>query len=240
MNGEVIGNISGFETLGLLDGPGVRFVVFLQGCPLRCSFCHNPEMWNPNEIKDQLSPRELVDKVKKYKRYFKDGGGITISGGEPLMQVEFVKETFKLCKQEGIHTCLDTSGHGDNFEELLNFCDLVILDVKELDQNKYKKLAGKSIEKFFNFLKICQQKGIPLWLRQVIIPNFNDTEKDVLKLKKFADGLKNVEKIELLPYHRMAEEKYTKLGIKYRLKDVSEMDKEKCKTLENLLSNKSL
>lgn len=232
---EITGNINSFETMGLVDGPGVRFVVFMQGCPLRCAYCHNPEMWNAKEAKIQMMPEELLKKVLRYKVYFKNNGGVTVSGGEPLLQAKFVEEFFKLCKQNNIHTCLDTSGFGENYETLLDYCDLVILDVKELDANKYEKLVGKKIEKFKKFLQICQEKGKKMWLRQVIVPNYNDTKESVLKLKEFAKDLTNIEKIELLPYHDMAKNKYKKLGLEYRLKDVPPMDKKKCKDLERLL-----
>ena len=232
---KITGNINSFETMGLVDGPGVRFVVFMQGCPLRCAYCHNPEMWNAKEAKIQMTPEELLKKVLRYKVYFKNDGGVTVSGGEPLLQAKFVEEFFKLCKQNNIHTCLDTSGFGENYETLLDYCDLVILDVKELDANKYEKLVGKKIEKFKKFLQICQEKGKKMWLRQVIVPNYNDTKESVLKLKEFAKDLTNIEKIELLPYHDMAKNKYKKLGLEYRLKDVPPMDKKKCKDLERLL-----
>lgn len=232
---EITGNINSFETMGLVDGPGVRFVVFMQGCPLRCAYCHNPEMWNAKEAKIQMTPEELLKKVLRYKVYFKNDGGVTVSGGEPLLQAKFVEGFFKLCKQNNIHTCLDTSGFGENYETLLDYCDLVILDVKELDANKYERLVGKKIEKFKKFLQICQEKGKKMWLRQVIVPNYNDTKESVLKLKEFAKNLTNIEKIELLPYHDMAKNKYKKLGLEYRLKDVPPMDKKKCKDLERLL-----
>ena len=232
---DMKGNIASFESMGLVDGPGVRFVVFLQGCPLRCAYCHNPEMWNDKEIKTLMTPEELVNKVKKYKPYFGEEGGITISGGEPLLQQEFVTEVFKLCKKEGINTCLDTSGFGNPSEELLNVIDLIILDVKELDENRYLNLVGQKIECFKDFLEKCQKTGIKMWLRQVIVPGFNDNEENVLKLKAFAQKLKNIEKIELLPYHDMAKKKYKTLGIPYRLEDIKPMDKAKCKKLEKLL-----
>ena len=236
MKKDIKGNIAAFETLGLVDGPGVRFVVFMQGCPLRCAYCHNPEMWNGNEKKIIMTPLELVEKICKYKPYFKDNGGVTISGGEPLLQSEFVAEVFKLCKQQGIHTCLDTSGYGDGYADVLKYCDLVILDVKSVNRNQYERLVGNKMDKFNNFLNFCQNKKTPLWLRQVIVPGLNDNKESVLKLKQFAEKLSFVEKIELLPYHTMAIEKYEKLGLEYRLKDISDMDKKKCKELEKLLN----
>lgn len=232
----VKGNIDSFESMGLVDGPGVRFVVFMQGCPLRCAYCHNPETWS-DEKKIQITPEELVQKILRYRTYFGEDGGVTFSGGEPLHQPEFLLEALKECKEYNIHTCLDTSGAGEEYDEILDYCDLVILDVKELDEEKYKKLTGKSMDWFKKFLALCQKKEKKLWLRQVIVPGYNDTEENVLKLKEFASHLKNVEKIELLPYHSMAKEKYKKLGIKYRLENVLDMNKERCKELEKMLKD---
>lgn len=233
---EILGNIDSFESMGLVDGPGVRFVVFMQGCPLRCAYCHNPETWS-DEKKIQMTPSDLVKKILKYKPYFGTEGGVTFSGGEPLHQPEFLLEALKECKKNGIHTCLDTSGAGENYDEILDYCDLIILDVKELDEEKYKKLTGQNMDWFKNFLKKCQEKHKKMWLRQVIVPGYNDTEESVLKLKDFVSKLHNIEKVELLPYHSMAKEKYKKLGIKYRLENVIDMNKEKCKKLEKLLNN---
>ena len=233
---EILGNIDSFESMGLVDGPGVRFVVFMQGCPLRCAYCHNPETWS-DEKKIQMTPSDLLKKILKYKPYFGDEGGVTFSGGEPLHQPEFLLEALKECKKNGIHTCLDTSGAGENYDEILDYCDLIILDVKELDEEKYKKLTGQNMDWFKNFLKKCQEKHKKMWLRQVIVPGYNDTEESVLKLKDFVSKLHNIEKVELLPYHSMAKEKYKKLGIKYRLENVLDMNKEKCKKLEKLLNN---
>ncbi len=232
----VKGNIDSFETMGLVDGPGVRFVVFMQGCPLRCAYCHNPETWSDKK-KIEMTAEELVKKILKYRPYFGDEGGVTFSGGEPLRQPEFLLEALKECKKQNIHTCLDTSGFGENYEEILDYVDLVILDVKAIVPEKYKALTGQAIDKYNKFLETCQEKDKKLWLRQVIVPGYNDTKEDVLKLKAYIKNIKNVEKVELLPYHSMAKEKYKNLGIKYRLDDVVDMDKEKCKQLEKLLNN---
>lgn len=232
---KVIGNVASFESMGLVDGPGVRFVVFLQGCPLRCAYCHNPEMMNFGEKKMQMTADDVFQKIKRYKPYFKKDGGVTVSGGEPLLQEKFVSELFTLCKNDGIHTALDTSGCGEASDELLDVTDLVILDVKELDDERYLWLTGQKMQKFERFLTKIQQKNKKIWLRQVIVPNFNDTEESVLKLKNFASKLKNIEKIELLPYHDMAKSKYEKLGMKYRLQDTPPMDKQRCRELEKLL-----
>ena len=232
----VKGNIDSFESMGLVDGPGVRFVVFMQGCPLRCAYCHNPETW-ADEKKIEMTAEELVKKVLKYKPYFGDDGGVTFSGGEPLRQPKFLLEALKECKKYGINTCLDTSGAGDEYDEILDYVDLVILDVKAIDAEKYKALTGQNIERYNRFLATCQKKKKRLWLRQVIVPGYNDTEADILRLKEYIKNIENVEKVELLPYHSMAKEKYKKLGIKYRLENVLDMDKEKCKKLEKLLTN---
>ena len=232
----VKGNIDSFESMGLVDGPGVRFVVFMQGCPLRCAYCHNPETW-ADEKKIEMTAEELVKKVLKYKPYFGDDGGVTFSGGEPLRQPKFLLEALKECKKYGINTCLDTSGAGDEYDEILDYVDLVILDVKAIDAEKYRALTGQNIERYNRFLATCQKKKKRLWLRQVIVPGYNDTEADILRLKEYIKNIENVEKVELLPYHSMAKEKYKKLGIKYRLENVLDMDKEKCKKLEKLLNN---
>lgn len=232
----VKGNIDSFESMGLVDGPGVRFVVFMQGCPLRCAYCHNPETW-ADEKKIEMTAEELVKKVLKYKPYFGDDGGVTFSGGEPLRQPKFLLEALKECKKYGINTCLDTSGAGDEYDEILDYVDLVILDVKAIDAEKYKALTGQKIERYNRFLATCQKKKKRLWLRQVIVPGYNDTEADILRLKEYIKNIENVERVELLPYHSMAKEKYKKLGIKYRLENVLDMDKEKCKKLEKLLNN---
>lgn len=228
------GNIDSFETMGLVDGPGVRFVVFMQGCPLRCAYCHNPETWSDKK-KIEMTAEELVKKILKYKPYFGDDGGVTFSGGEPLKQPKFLLEALKECKKHGLHTCLDTSGFGDNYEEILDYVDLVILDVKAIVPEKYKSLTGQVMDKYNKFLETCQAKNKKLWLRQVIVPNYNDTKEDVLKLEDYIKNIKNVERVELLPYHSMAKEKYKNLGIKYRLENVIDMDKEKCKQLEEFL-----
>lgn len=231
---EIYGNISSIET-GFVDGPGIRAVVYMQGCPLRCLYCHNPETWNVTEQKLKLSPNELLQKIKRYESYFAKDGGVTFSGGEPLMQPKFLLEALKLCKQNGYHTALDTSGFGNNYEELLNYVDLVILDVKALEDKQYKYITGKTKEDFNKFLKLVQEKNIPLWIRQVIVPNINDTKENIIKLKEFVKTLKNVKKVELLPYHNLAKEKYKKLGLEYRLKDTVPMDKQIVKELQKLL-----
>lgn len=229
------GYIESVETMGLVDGPGIRFVVFLQGCPLRCLYCHNPETWALRK-EHPTTPEELVKKILRYKPYFEEEGGVTFSGGEPLNQPEFLLECLKLCKKEGIHTCLDTSGVGKALqEEILSYVDLVILDIKAIDPEEYQKITSKKIEKSLEFLDLCQRLNKKMWLRQVIVPGINDDEEHILKLKKFMKPLKNIERVELLPYHLYGVEKYKKLGIPYRLDGVKPMDVDKCSRLQKLL-----
>lgn len=230
------GHIDSIETLGLLDGPGIRVVVFLQGCPLRCLFCHNPETWFVND-KMLITPEELVRHIYKYRNYFGENGGVTFSGGEPMYQHEFLLECLKLCKKMQINTCIDTSGVGENYEEILKYTDLVIWDVKALEPDNYTKITGNKIEKSLEFLETCQKMNKKMWIRQVIVPGINDNIEYINKLKKFIKPLKNIEKVELLPYHTMGVQKYEKLNIPYRLQETPEMDKEKCKELYKILTS---
>lgn len=230
------GRINSIETMGLVDGPGIRFVSFFQGCKLRCLYCHNPETWALDGQSEEIEAKELVKKIERYKNYYGADGGATFSGGEPLLQPEFLLECLKLCKEKGINTAIDTAGVGfGDYDEILKNCDLVILDVKEVDGEEYKKLVGQDIKFFNQFLEAVQKNGNRLWLRQVIVPGINDDEAHVLKLKKFAKKLKNVEKIELLPYKTIGVHKYQDLKIQYRLEGVPDMDEEKCQKLQQLL-----
>ena len=230
------GNINSIETMGLVDGPGIRFVVFLQGCKLRCKYCHNPETWDINGKSQKISAKELVEKIERYKNYYGNDGGVTFSGGEPLLQPEFLLECLKLCKEKGINTALDTAGVGfGEYKEILKYVDLVILDIKAVDENEYKEIVGLPIKYFKEFLNQVQDSGNKLWLRQVIVPGINDDEEHILKLKNFIKKIKNVEKVELLPYKTLGVHKYHNLGIKYRLESIEEMDEKKCKELEKLL-----
>lgn len=230
----MIGYIDSIETMGLVDGPGIRFVVFLKGCKLRCLFCHNPETWELNNALE-ISSEELLRKILKYKNYYTDGG-VTFSGGEPLLQAEFLLDILKKCKMVNLHTALDTSGVGvGNYEEILKYTDLVILDIKALDEESYKQMTGHSMDEFNKFLNVCQKLNKKLWIRQVVVPGINDSEEYILKLKEFIKKIKNVEKVELLPYHLYGVDKYEKLGIDYKLKDVKAMDIERCNELYDIL-----
>lgn len=225
------GYINSIETMGLVDGPGIRFVVFMQGCNLRCLFCHNPETWK-KESQLEMTAQELVKKILRYKNYFGEDGGVTFSGGEPLLQPEFLLETLKLCKNFSIHTCLDTAGVGKgDYEEILKYTDLVLMDIKALEPDKYLEMTGQNIAESLHFLDVCQKLNKKIWIRQVIIPGINDTEEYVLQLKNFVLNLKNVEKVEFLPYETLGVPKYQKLGIPYRLNGVSPMSSKRCQEL---------
>ena len=232
------GLIHSIETMGLVDGPGIRVVVFMQGCALRCKYCHNPDTWtNSGENLQEFTPEELVNKVKRFRSYFEQsGGGVTFSGGDPLKQPEFLLESLKLCKAEGIHTTLDTSGVGlGNYEEILKYTDLVLYDVKHLTAEGYKEMTGITIDESLKFLDACKAAGTKLWIRQVVVPGETDSEEYITELGKFIKTLDNVEKVELLPYHLLGVNKYENMGLKYRLDGVPAMDKDKCKELYKLL-----
>lgn len=214
------GKIHSFETLGTLDGPGLRFVVFFSGCPLRCLYCHNPDTWNQNSG-TETAPDEVMEKVRRYRPYFANGGGITLSGGEPMMQPEFASEIMQRCRDEGISTCVDTGGSllNDRVKEALKYADLVILDVKHTEEQKYKALTGGNLETNRAFLEQCKSASIPLWIRQVILPGWNDTPEDMKALLNYMKGAK-VQRIELLPYHTLGVHKWEALGFEYPLKGI--------------------
>ena len=231
----MLGKITDIETMGSADGPGIRLVLFLSGCKLRCAYCHNPETWLMSGYRREISSEDVLNTFNKYKVYYGKDGGVTFSGGEPLLQSEFVLNTIKLLQQHDVHTAIDTAGVGEDYDEVLKLVDLVILDVKAVDEAEYKYITGRNMDAFNRFISKCQELNKKLWLRQVIVPNINDDVEHVLKLKDFASKLSNVERIELLPYHSMAKSKYKELGIKYRLEDADNMDKDKCKQLESFL-----
>lgn len=235
---DLKGKINSIETMGLVDGPGIRFVVFLQGCPLRCSYCHNPETWNLNSYNIELTPYELVEKIIRYKNYFGEDGGVTFSGGEPLFQKDFLLECLKLCKKQKINTAIDTAGSVEDYDEILDYVDLVIFDIKSYKDDQYKNITNKSIKNSLKFLFSCQQKQKKMWLRTVIVPGINDSEEFIYGLKNFIKDLKNIEKVELLPYQTLGVEKYKKLKIPYKLDKTPIMDNKKCNKLQQLLSKR--
>lgn len=215
------GRIHSFETLGTLDGPGVRYVAFFSGCPLRCKYCHNPDTWELSSGAE-MEAEDVIKKVLRYRPYFKNGGGITLSGGEPLLQPDFAGEILQGCKKEGVSTCVDTAGSVLNnlVKAALSNTDLVILDVKHTDPQKFHELTGGELSDNRVFLDYCITLKIPLWIRQVIVPGFNSTPEDMKSLLDYIRGA-NVQKVELLPYHTLGIRKWKALGLSYPLEGIS-------------------
>ncbi len=228
----VTGRIHSIQSLGTVDGPGVRFVVFMQGCPLRCGVCHNPDTWD-TDGGTEYTAHELVEKASRYRTYFGENGGITLSGGEPLLQAAFVKDVFEECHGAGIHTCLDTSGVfvTDAAKAALVVCDRVLLDIKYTTDADYNAYVGCSLEKPLAFLKYLDTQSIPTTLRQVIVPTLNDTEENILRLAEIAHKHACVDKIELLPFRKLCQSKYQTMGIPFAFERFSEPDH---KTMERL------
>lgn len=229
------GAVDSIESFGLVDGPGIRTVVFLSGCKLRCKYCHNPEMWVKG--KENYTSHELVKKILRNKPYFKrNDGGVTFSGGEPLLQIDFLLETCKLLKQEDIHIALDTAGVGiGKYEELLPYIDLVLLDIKHINKEGYLDLTGQPIDEFYKFVEALNKTNTKVWIRQVIIPDVNDNQEYVEGLSEFLKQIRNIEKIEFLPFHKMGDEKYKKLEITNPYLEKEIMDKDKCDDLYKYL-----
>jgi pyruvate formate lyase activating enzyme len=234
----MIGKIHSIESMGLVDGPGIRTVVFFQGCKLRCAYCHNPDTWATFGGKETDS-QELLKKILRYKPYFnRSGGGVTFSGGDPLMQPDFLIEMLKLCKENGIHTVIDTAGYGiGKYEEILEYTDLILFDIKHVTSEGYKELTGQDDRDAYNFLNIAQRLQIPLWIRHVVVPGITEGEEHFKKLAAIINKLKYIEKIELLPYHTLGVNKYETMGIKYRLAETEPLSKAAIKDIEqNLFS----
>ena len=233
---KITGRVHSIQSMGTLDGPGVRFVIFLQGCPLRCKCCHNPDTWS-FDGGDQYTAEELVKKALRFKEYFGREGGVTVSGGEPLIQADFVREIFELCHENGLNTCLDTSGCvlNDNVKSLLEVTDRVLLDIKYTTDALYRENVGCSMDTPMAFLDHLREKGIPTTVRQVIIPTKNDTAENILALGKIVSEHKNVNKVELLPFRKICQVKYDKMGIDFPFANIPEPTREKMQDLEELL-----
>ena len=232
------GNIHSIETMGTVDGPGIRFVVFLQGCPMRCLYCHNPDSWS-FAVNKQMSADEILNQYDKVKEFTK--GGITVSGGEPLAQIDFVVELFKHARELNIHTALDTSGilfdGSEKYDELIKYTNLVLLDIKHIDDNEHKKLTGYSNKTVLEFAKYLNKNNIPVWIRHVVVPKITYSEKYLAELGRFIKTLNNVQKIEILPYHNMALKKYEALGIEYKLKNTPPLTKEEGMKAKEIILN---
>ncbi|MCI6789202.1 MAG: pyruvate formate-lyase-activating protein [Mollicutes bacterium] len=240
-----LGKIQTIETFGAVDGPGIRYVIFLHGCAMRCRYCHNPETWCNDKFTPQTS-EELIKKALKYKPYWKKDGGITVSGGEPLLQIDFLIELFTLAKKYNINTCIDTCGQPfsnnkdylEKLDKLLDLTDLFILDIKEMNNETHKWLTSKSNDNILEFARYLSDHNKKMWIRHVLVPTITDKEDDLIKLKEFVNSLKNVEKFEILPYHTLGVMKYKDLCLKYTLNYIKEPSKEEVSRAKELLGIK--
>ena len=241
-----LGRINKLETFGSVDGPGVRFVVFTQGCPMRCLFCHNPETWDfkgESEGAFDITAEDLLKKALRYKSYWGKDGGITVSGGEPLMQMDFLIEFFELAKAAGVHTCIDTSGvnfvrnepYFGKFKRLMDATDLLLVDIKNIDPVEHKKLTGHDNKNILDMFRYLDEIKKPIWIRHVLVPGGSDNDELLIKTREFIDTLHNVQKIEVLPYHALALAKYQELGIDYVLKDVKSPSPERIANAKRIL-----
>lgn len=225
------------ESFGTVDGPGIRFVLFFQGCALKCKYCHNRDTWDISGG-SYKSLDDIFEKVLRYKNYIRNGG-FTATGGEPLLQCEFLINLFKKLKKQNIHTCIDTSGMvalTPKIKELIDLTDLFLLDIKHIDSKKCKDLVGFSNEKELEFAKYLNNINKPVWIRQVLIPGYTDSTEDLLKLKTFISKLKNVEKVELLPYHNMGKYKWQEMNLKYELDNVREANEDDIAKAKKILN----
>lgn len=239
-----MGKIHSLETFGTVDGPGVRFVVFFQGCPMRCQYCHNPDTWNI-EDGEEMSADEIITRFERNRSFYQTGG-ITATGGEPMLQLDFLTELFTKAKEKGIHTCLDTSGiifpennpetaKQKQIEDLMSVTDLVMLDIKHIKDEEHQKLTGQSNRNVLAFARYLDSIGKPVWIRHVVVPGITFDEKELTELGKFLKTLHNVEKLEVLPYHSMGKVKYDNLGMDYILKDTPQLTKAEAKEAEEII-----
>lgn len=236
------GRIHSFESFGTKDGPGIRFVFFLQGCPLRCLYCHNPDTWSMKNTAHELTAEDAFSEVQKVKNFIRTGG-VTVSGGEPLLQPEFLLELFKLCKQEGIHTAVDTSGFilNDKVKSVLELTDLVLLDIKHINPSKYKELTAKPLEPTLNFLNYLSSINKSVWLRYVLVPGFTNDEEDLDNWAKYVSQYNNIiERVDILPFHQMGIHKWEEIGEDYKLKEVEPPTREEIEIAETIFKKYNL
>lgn len=234
----MVGYIHSIQSMGAVDGPGLRYVTFMQGCPLRCMYCHNPETWPfQNDECMKMEPEELAEKALRCKPYYENGGGVTVTGGEPLMQADFVASYFQLMQEKGVHTALDTSGAVplSAAEKVLPHTSLVLADLKFLSAIEYEKYCHADFHQVEAFLRLTEEMQIPLWIRHVVVPGYTDGEKHIQRLSEKAHSYSNLEKIELLPFRNLCLEKYENLGIPFPLKGVPQMDQKRCEELKAFL-----
>ena len=235
---EVLGKIHSIETCGTVDGPGVRFVVFLQGCPMRCAYCHNPDSW-AYETDNLMSVDEILQKYDGVKEFCT--GGITITGGEPLVQIDFVLELFKKAKEKNVHTALDTSGilfnrkNTEKIDELLKYTSLVMLDIKHIDNEEHKKLTMHSNKNILDFARYLSEKMVPAWIRHVVVPTITYDEKYLIQLGEFLAPLKNIKALDVLPYHDMARGKYKELNLEYSLEGIEQLTHDEALNARNII-----
>lgn len=236
----IAGRIHSLESFGTVDGPGIRFVAFLQGCPMRCLFCHNPDTWDPKgPCQYEMTPEELLAEVLKYRNFIRKGG-VTVSGGEPLLQAAFVREFLRLCKEAGIHTAVDTAGSIMTSEALsvLEYADLVMLDIKTLDDSIHKSYTGVPRANNAAFMEHLQKIGKPTWIRHVLVPGYTDDPARLAALRDYIRSFSVIEKVEVLPYHTMGSYKYDSLGIDYPLKGVEPMSPARAAEIQQYLTAK--
>ena len=236
---SVTGRIHSIETCGTVDGPGIRYVIFAQGCPLRCVYCHNPDTWDMfSKDAETKSVGELLPDILKYKSYFKASrGGVTLTGGDPLMQREFVLAMFKACKAEGLHTCLDTSGYvnlDDLTKEVLKYTDLVLLDFKSINPETYKKITGAPIARYLEFAEYLSDENIPVWALFVLVPGLNDKEEELNALASRMASFKNIERVGVLPFHQLGAYKWRRLKLDYQLSNTPTPTQEECERIRAL------
>ena len=239
---KIKGKLHSYESCGTVDGPGLRYIIFTQGCPLRCKFCHNPDTWKMADATYEESAEYVVNEIKRYKPFFKNGGGMTMTGGEPLMQPKFAKEVFRLCQEDGIHTALDTSGIylNDEIKEVLKSVDLVLLDLKCMDPEIHEELTKVPLEPVLKFAKYLAEIGKPVWIRHVLVPGITDRDDLLEKLADFITTLPNVEKVEILPYHNLGEYKWEELGRDYELKDVEPPTLERVENAKKIIASRGI
>lgn len=233
------GRIHSIESMGTLDGPGVRTVVFMQGCPLRCVYCHNPDTWNPEEGRS-IAADELFRQIIKYKPYFNNSGGVTFSGGEPLLQSEFIARVMKLCRENHIHTALDTSGCivSEQAMEVLSLSDLILLDIKMLTDELYQKYIGCSISNVLTFLSQAEKLQKQVWVRHVVVPGLNDTQDSIKQLDRLTQNYRCIKQVELLPFRKLCLEKYERLQLPFPLSDTPELSQKRLEELEQLIQKR--
>lgn len=236
--------VHSIESFGAADGPGVRFVVFLQGCNMRCKYCHNPDTWNINtEIGEEMTAEQLIAKAIKYKPYWKELGGITVSGGEPLLHIDFLIDFFKLAKENKINTVIDTSGNiftrtepfFSKFNELMQYTDLLLLDIKEINPKRHKIITGQNNRNIIDMAKYLSEIEKPVWIRHVLVPEYSDFDEDLVQLSDFIQNLNNVKKVEVLPYHNLGIFKWDSLGIPYELNNINPPSQKRINNAETIL-----